>query len=94
MQTEQIDNQDLDITDSLSEEYKQKLKQGFIDKLALSPSESESFEVRVTFNPATKETAFSADFGEGIQLEDHHGDALLNSLLRSSDDDYDDDYED
>jgi len=91
---ETIENQDIDITDSLPEEYRQKLKQGFIDKLALSPLESESFEVRVTFNPATKETSFSADFGEGIKLEDDQKDALLNSLLRPLDDDYDDDYYD
>jgi len=89
----QIESEDQDITDKFSEEYRQKLKQGFIKNLALSSSEK--FDVRVLFNPDTKETTFVADFGDGLKLEDKHRAALLNMIPRpweEDDDDYDDDY--
>ena len=63
----EIENQDIDITDKFSEECRQKFKHGVIESLALSPSEN--FDVRVMFNPETKETTFVADFGDGLKVE-------------------------
>ena len=72
--------EDQDITDKFSGECRQKVKQKFIKNLALSPSES--FEVRVMFNPDTKETTFVSDFGEGLKLEEKHRASLLNMIPR------------
>jgi len=59
--------EDQDITEKFSEECRQKFKHGIIKSLALSPSKS--FDVRVMFNPDTKETTFVADFGDGLEVK-------------------------